>query len=156
MAQLPALPYIRRGVTEGLSANAAYRGYQTTARENDLRGMRRQDFLRMYSQTINSRSNVIDAMAAPKDQVAGGLDIPTRDTVNATGYGHWVGIHQRTVGESDYIFTPFLVKSREPMTPEQAEARAMDFLQTAPDEYNRTTMGVVYMGAERFSPMPRR
>lgn len=155
MAKLPALPYVRNGVTQGLSANAAYRDYQTTARENDLQGMRRQDFLRMYSQTVNSRAQVQDAMAAPKDQVAGGLDVPLRNTVNATGYGHWVGIHQRSRGESDYIFTPFLVKSREPMTPAAAEARALDFLQTAPDEYDRVTLGVVYMGAEQFQPMQR-
>lgn len=152
MARLPALPYVRSGVTEGLSANASYRNYQSTAKENGLTGMRRQDYLRMYSQTINSREGVLDAMNAPKDLPAGGLPLKPRDTIQATGIGHWIGIHQRTRGQSDYIFTPFLVKSNTPMTPGEAEARALDYLQQAPDVYDRITLGVVYMGAEQFTP----
>ena len=155
VAKLPALPYVRRGVTEGKSANATYREYQTTAKDNGLQGMRRQDFLRMFSATLNSRAGVLDALNAPKDEPAGGLPIPIRPTVNARGYGHWVGIHQRTVGESDYIFTPFLVKSNTPMTPAQAEQRALEYLDQAPDVYNRTTIGVAYMGAEQFQPLQR-
>lgn len=155
MARLPALQYVRSGVTQGLSANAAYRNYQATAQENDLQGMRRQDFLRLYSHTVNVRAQALEAMDAPKDEVAGGLTIPTRPTVTATGYGHWVGIHQRTRGESDYIFTPYLIKSNAPMTPAAAEARAIEFLQQAPDVYDRVTLGVVYMGAEEFQPTQR-
>lgn len=153
MAKLPALQYVRTGVTQGMSANATYRHYQTTAREQGLTGMRRQDFLRLYSHTLNVRAGTLDAINAPKDEVAGGLDIPIRPTVHARGYGHWVGIHQRTIGESDYIFTPFLIKSNEAMTPADAEARALQYLDQAPDVYNRTTMGVSYMGAEQFNPM---
>lgn len=155
MAKLPALPYVRTGVTEGLSANAAYRHYQDTAHSQDLTGMRRQDFLRLYSHTISVRARALEAMQAPKDLPAGGMDIPVRPTINVTGYGHWVGIHQRTRGESDYIFTPYLVKANAPMTPADAEGRALEFLQQAPDMYDRVTLGVVYMGAEQFQPTGR-
>lgn len=155
MATLPALPQVRSSVTQGLSANAGYRDYQQTAHDNGLRGMRRQDYLRLYSATRAVRAQTLEAMGAPKDEVAGGMAIPVRPTIQATGYGHWVGIHQRTRGQSDYIFTPFLVKSREPMTPAEAEARAMEFLDTSPDEYNRVLRGISYMGAERFEPMQR-
>lgn len=155
MPQLPALPFIRRGVTEGLSGNATYRHYQTTAHENGLVGMRRQDFQRMFSQTLNSRAGVLDAMNAPKDLISGGLAVNPRDTINATGYGHWVGIHQRTRGQDDYIFTPFLVKSNNALTPADAEARAMDYLQQAPDVYDRILRGITYMGTELFTPIAR-
>jgi len=155
MAKLPALPYVRSGVTQGLSGRAAYRNYIEQAHANDLTGIRLQDFQRLYSQTLNVRAQVLEAMNAPKDLVAGGMDVPVRNTVNATGFGHWVGIHQRTRGESDYIFTPFLVKSNAPMTPAAAEQRAIEYLQQAPDVYDRVTLGVVYMGAEQFQPAQR-
>lgn len=152
MAKLPALPYVRTGVTQGMSANATYRQYQALARENGLQGMRRQDFLRLFSFTLNSRARVLEGMNAPKDLVAGGMTVPERPTINATGYGHWVGIHQRTRGQSDYIFTPFLVKSNTPMTPAEAEQRALDYLAVAPDVYDRVTTGVSFMNIEQFTP----
>lgn len=153
MAKLPALPQVRSSVTQGLSANAGYRAYQQTAHDNGLTGMRRQDYLRLYSATRVVRGQTLAAMGAPKDIPAGGLDIPTRPTIQARGYGHWVGIHQRTRGQSDYIFTPFLVKSNQPLTPAEAEARAETYLDTSPDEYNRIVTGISYMGSELFQPM---
>lgn len=152
MAKLPALPYVRSGVTQGLSANEAYRRYQSQARDNDLQGTRRQDFLRLYSETRTARANAVQAMQAPKDQLPGADEIVHRTTINARGYGQWVMIYQRTSGQSDFMQQPFLVKSSQPITPAEAERRALDFLTDDDNTYNRVTLGVGYVGTEQFHP----
>lgn len=153
MAKLPALPFVRSSVTQGLSASESYRQYQQLARENDLRGMRRQDYLRIYSETMAARGNAARAMQQPKDRVPTTDEIVNRSTVRAKGYGQWVAIYQRTSGQNDFMHMPFLVKTSEPITPEEAEARALEFLSQQPDEYNRVTIGVGYMGTEEFNPL---
>lgn len=152
MARLPALPFARSGVTQGLSANAAYRNYIGQARENDLTGIRRQDFLRLYGETRALRSTARTAIGLPKDQLPDVKDIVNRGTVNARGYGQWVMVHQRTSGTSDFFSTPFLIKSGQPLTPEEAEQRALGYLDQQPDAYNRVTIGVGYVGTEHFQP----
>jgi hypothetical protein len=114
--------------------------------------MRRQDYLRLYSQTRALRGNAAEAIKAPKDTVPS--TIPERDTEHARGYGQWVMIYQRTSGESDLITLPYLVKSSEALTPAEAEAQAEAYLQIKPDRYNRVTIGVGYVGTERFTPRP--
>lgn len=155
MAKLPALPYIRSTVSQGLSANQSYRQYQSLARSQDLEGMRRQDYLRLYSETVAIRGQAATAMGRPKNTVPAADEIISRSTVNARGYGQWVAIYQRTSGTGDFYHTPFLIKTNEPITPEEAEARALAYLDQQPDEYNRVTLGVGYMGTERFNPMQR-
>lgn len=151
MPKLPALPFVRQSVSQGLSANQAYRDYRSLAGEQGLRGMRRQDFLRLYSETRDVRADVADAMDRPKDVVPSGSDIIERTTEYATGYGTWVSIYQRTRGMDDLIHTPFLIKTAEPITPAEAEQRAQWFLeQEEPDVYNRITLGVAYTGTNRF------
>lgn len=152
MAKLPALPYVRAGLSQGLSANAAFRDYRTQARENGLSANRRQDFLRLYSQTSRLRGQAAEAIDAPKDVPGGGLRPVQRDTEQARGFGHWVAIFQRTSGTSDFISTPFLIKSATLLTPAEAEARALAYLEQEPDTYNRTTLGVTFTGVERFAP----
>jgi hypothetical protein len=155
MAKLPALPFVRSSVTQGLSANASYRQYSTLARDNGLQGMRRQDYLRVYSETLASRGNAARALTQPKDRPPTNDEIVNRSTVNARGYGQWVAIYQRTSGQDDFMHMPFLVKTREPITPAEAEARALDYLNQEPDAYDRVTIGVGYMGTEHFTPMER-
>lgn len=152
MAQLPALPYVRAGLTQGLSANAAYREYLDLAHQADAVGLRRQDFLRLYSQTARLRGQAPEAMAAPKNIPNGGLEPVRRDTQQARGYGYWVSIFQRERGGSDFISMPYLVKSSVPMTPEEAEARAHGYLTQQPDTYNRTLLGLSFVGVEEFVP----
>lgn len=148
--KLPALQFIRQSITAGLGASQTYDQYLATVKANDWRGMRKQDFLRLYSQTVNVRQAVREQMNAPRNVVPSTIE--ARGTINARGYGTWVGIHQRSSGQSDYIFTPFLIKSNVPITPEEAEQRALDFLDQQPDEYNRTTIGVGYLSTEHFIP----
>lgn len=148
--KLPALQFIRQSISNGLGASQSYDQYLATVKANDWRGMRKQDFLRLYSQTVNVREAVREQMNAPRQTVPSVVE--KRGTVNATGYGQWVGIHQRTSGQADYIFTPFLIKTAQPITPEEAEQRALAYLDEQPDEYNRTTIAVGYLSTEHFIP----
>lgn len=150
MAKLPALPYVRASVTQGVPPSQAYAQYQLTAHESGLTGMRKQDFLRLYSQTVALRGHAALAMNYPKDQPPE-QTIP-RNTVRARGYGQWVAIYQRTSNGSDFFHTPYLVKSSRPLTPAEAEAEALGYLELQPDEYDRVTLGVGYMGTEQFIP----
>jgi len=133
-----------------MGASQTYDSYLAIVKANAWRGMRKQDFLRLYSQTVNVRAGVAEQMNAPRNVVPSNIE--KRGTITARGYGTWVGIHQRTQGQQDYIFTPFLIKSPQPITPEEAEARAMSFLEEQPDEYNRVTLAVGYLNAEHFLP----
>lgn len=150
MANLDALRYVRTGVTQGLSANASYRHYRTVAQENDLTSLRRQDYLRLYSETRALRGLAAKAIDMPRGQVP--TEAESRGTRFATGYGHWVHIYQRASGESDLLHKVFLVKSQEPLTPEEAEAQAAQWAQQGEDAYNYVTLGVGYMGTEVFEP----
>lgn len=152
MAKLPALPFIRSTLTAGLSANQSYRQFQQLADESGLQGIRRQDYLRLYSETAAARGAAVQGMYAPRDQLP--ERITQRGTIRARGYGSWVSIYQRTRGQSDLIHTPFLIKSSEPITPAEAEARALDYLNQEPDAYNRVTLGVGYLHTEEFTPRP--
>ena len=148
--KLPALPFIRSSLSQGLGPTDTYRQYAATVKANDWRGMRAQDFYRLYHETNNVRATVKETMSSPPNTIPS--QIAKRGTITARGYGQWVGIHQRTRGENDYIFTPFLVKTGKPITPAEAEARALDWLEQQPDEYNRVTLAVGYLTTEQFIP----
>lgn len=152
----PALAFIRASVTQGLSGNQAYRDYRAQFPARAPEAMRRQDFLRLYSETVGLRGQATAAISAPKNVPHGGLVPQQRGSRYAEpgSYGYWVGVYQRTIGTSDYLHTPFLVKSNEPMTPEQAEQQVLDWLQQEPDQYNRTTLGVGFLGVEQFYRRP--
>lgn len=118
--------------------------------------MRRQDFLRLYSETLAVRDDVADAMDRPKGVIPSGDAIKIRTTEYATGYGTWVSIYQRTRGQDDLIQTPFLIKTAQPITPQEAEQRAQWYLeQEEPDVYNRITLAVTYTGTNQFVPRVR-
>lgn len=156
MAKLPALPFVRSSITQGLSASAALREYRATAGEQGLRGMRRQDFLRLYSEVLASNDRTQEAMDAPKDVVPSG-PFPLRHTETAApGYIQSVAIYQRTRGTDDLIQTPYMIKTARPITPQEAEQRAQWYLeQEEPDVYNRITLGVVYTGTVRLERRAR-
>lgn len=152
MAKLPALPHVRSGVSQGKSANQSYRDYQATAKANGLRGMRRQDYLRLHSQTLAARARTAAAIRAPKTDLPSGEMISPRSTTKARGYGSWVMIYQRTKGETDLIETPWLIRSEELITPEEAERRAGNYIAQNPYEYDRVVLGIGYVGTDAYSP----
>ena len=146
----PALPFIRASITSGLGPSQTYDQFLAIVKANEWRGMRKQDFLRLYSQTVNVRESVKVSQYAQRNAIPSTIE--NRDTIRARGYGQWVGIHMRTAGQNDYIFQPYLVKTAEPITPERAEQVARDFVETQADEYNRVIIGVGYLSTERFIP----
>ena len=152
MAKLPALPYVRRGVTQGLSANEAYRRFQQTARAEGLQALRREDFLRLYSETRAARGRSAAAAAHPKTELPTPELISPRTKTGRKGYGSWVMVYQRTKGERDLIAMPWLLRSDELLTPEDAESRVGVYIATNPYEYDRVVIGIGYVGTDRYGP----
>ena len=163
MPKIPALPFARGGVSAGLSANEAFRQYQAAARTateqtgEEYTAGRRDVFLQMYASTLAARNRIGDAMQAPKDIPAGGLDIVQRPSVRATGYGNWSVIFSRPIGSSDLETLFYYQRSDEPLTPEEVEARAReDFEASATDvhgsQYRNTIEGIMFTGTELLIP----
>lgn len=142
-----ALASIRGGMSAGVSPSAALRAFRSAGGS-----IRNQDWYRLWNQTAALRNRAGDAMFQPKDRLPTHAEIIERDTIRAQGMGTWVSVFQRTRGEQDFISLPFLIKSRTPITPAEAEARALAWTESAPDFYNRVTLGVAYTGTERFNP----
>lgn len=152
MAKLPALQWIRRDVSSGLSANASYREYTAASAEAGAEGMRRQDFLRLYSETVNARGRVSAAVAAPKTELPSRDIIAQRTKAGRGGYGSWVMVYQRTKGESDLVAEPWLLRSDELLTPEEAERRVGSAIAQNPYEYPRVVIGIGYVGTDEYNP----
>jgi hypothetical protein len=152
LAKLPALPIIRADVTQGLSANASYRKFQAEAAEGGLQGLRRQDYLRLYSETLNARGRVAAAVSAPKDLIPGRENITQRSKAGRQGYGTWVMVYQRTKGETDLIAQPWLLRSDELMTPQEAERQVGSYIANNPYEYDRVLIGIGYAGTDAYQP----
>jgi hypothetical protein len=106
----------------------------------------------LHSETLNLRGNAAEAIKAPKDQIP--TTIAPRGTEHVSGHGTWVSVYQRSSGETDLIHMPYLVKSHQPITPEEAEQQVVEYLQREPDKYNRVTLGIGYVGTEKFMPRP--
>lgn len=152
MAKLPALPWVRSGVSQGLSANESYRQFQSTAREQGLQGLRRQDYLRLYSETRGARGRAGLAVGADRQSLPSGDLLSQRTTERATGYGSWVMVYQRAKGETELIQQPWLIRSNELITPEEAERRVGEAIANNPYEYDRTLVGVGYIGTDVYTP----
>lgn len=150
MAKLPALPFIRRSVTAGLSANQSYREFQETARGQGLQGLRRQDYLRLYSETRTARGAAATAVSMPRDVLPSPEQINRRTYGAKTKYGSWVMIYQRAKGETDIIAQPWMIGSDELITPEEAERRAGAAIASNPYEYDRTLLGIGYIGTDQY------
>jgi len=52
-----------------MGASQTYDSYLAIVKANAWRGMRKQDFLRLYSQTVNVRAGVAEQMNAPRNVV---------------------------------------------------------------------------------------
>lgn len=152
MARLPALPFVRSSVTQGLSASESYRRFVSTAHEQGLTGIRRQDYLRLYSETRAARGTTGAAMAAPRDALPSPELINRRTTHHTTGYGSWVMVYQRPTGGGETFKQPWLIRSSELLTPAEAERRVGQFIAENPYNYGRTVTGIGYMGTDEYTP----
>lgn len=118
-------------------------------------GINRSVFLQMYSAARVARGNVIDALDAPKDQPAGGLDIPERPATVPTGYLNWGIAFTRPVGSSDLerTFHPF--RTNEPLTPGEVEDMIRQQIEESAAELHGTfarytVEAVAYTGTEKL------
>lgn len=150
MAKANALAFIRQAISQGLSANAAYKQGQEMAASQGLRFLRRDTFLRMYSQNRASRAQWEAAAAQPVDQPP--ETVKQRDTIRARGYGTWVEMVMRTVGTGELQYNRFLVKSHAPMTPQEAMDTANQVWQQNASQYPMTLVGMTYRGTEFYTP----
>lgn len=153
--KLPALPWVRAGLSQGLSGRAALANYREAAADAGLSGMRTHDFQRLYSELDAIRGQAGEALDAPKDIPGGGLEPKPWSTQRGiTGFGHWVSIYQVERQSGALIHMPYLIKSDQPLTPAQAEQQALDYLNTQPDNYDRRTIGVTFSGFAKFGGPP--
>jgi hypothetical protein len=62
-------------------------------------------------------------------------------------------VFHRTKAGEDFIPEPWLIKTPEPITPEEAEQRVQQLLDMNEGDYDRVLLGVAYAGTERFVPI---
>jgi hypothetical protein len=152
MAKLPALPFIRAGLSQGLNQADTLRQYRAAAAEAGLTGMRTHDFQRLYNEIGALRGQAGQAIEAPKDIPGGGLQPRPWSTQDKSGFIHWVSIYQTERATGALIHMPYAIKSDRILTPAEAEQRTLDFLSTQPDNYNRRTIGVTFSGLAELQP----
>lgn len=152
MATLPAMPWVRSGLSQGLSANAALGAFRQAAQEQGLSAIRRQDFLRLYSATRSAREATREAMAADRTSAPDQGIIREMPLSAEEGYGSWVMVYQRQTGGSEPFQQPWLLKSEELLTPEEAERRVGELIAQNPYDYGRTVTGVQYIGTDHYTP----
>jgi hypothetical protein len=112
----------------------------------------------MYSEVREARARVPEAMGAPKDLPGGGLPSIDRQTTRPGGYANWATVHYRPIGTSDVQRGTYFLRSAEPLTPEEVEARVRaDFEAEAQDVHGSTFRmvleGAAYTGYERLVPV---
>lgn len=151
MAVLPALPFIRSSVSQGLSGNEAYRRFVATAHEQGLTGIRRHDFTRLYSQTRAARGRMGEAMGAPRDVLPSPEMISPGRGESRHRFISWVMTYQREVGGTEITQEPWAVGSEELLTPEEAERRIGEAVANSPQSYPRRFLGAVYTGTDDFT-----
>lgn len=166
MPSIPALPFIRNAISEGRSANAAYRDLQRavkSAREEDnqaWQGMGRQAFLRLYSQTLALRSKVPNALDWDVNLKPDATVIGQRDTTRGRGYLTWLSVATREVGSTEVEGQYFVIRTNEPLSPQEAMDQAQaGFIQQQQQGHGsargRVWVGATYTGTEQLNPVGR-
>ena len=163
MPKIPALPFVRAGVSAGLSANESFRQYQAAAQQareqtgEEYTAGNRAAFLQLYSSVRSARSSVTAAMTAPKDVPLGGLtpvDVPSR---LARGLHSWAALFVRPVGSSDVERLNYYIRHDQPLTPAEVEARARADWEASRQQEHGTAEGyvlegVTFTGVENLQP----
>lgn len=147
------LIYIRQAISEGRSANSAYRAMRSDiARLTDesgerWHGMARNTFLSLYSQTLAARVRVANALDYDTDQLPDASVMTDRESARSRGYITWLTVYSRQVGERFVEAEFFAVHSREPITPEEAFTRAQEGFEANAQQAHGTRAGYVFIGA---------
>lgn len=163
MPSVPALPFIRSAISQGQSANAAYRAMRSAVAQltdetgEQFTGMRRSTFLETYSATVALRARVPEALTQPKDEIPFGGDIPDRPTVRHTGYGNWAIAFSRERGSNEVLSEFYYQRTEAPLTPQQIEDMAeQDFLASSQTQHGSKAgfvfLGATFVGAEKLVP----
>lgn len=164
MPKLPALPWIRAGIAQGLSGREAYRRYFATVTSlssetgETWHGVRTYTFQQQYSQIRQARGNVPAAMAAPKTEPGGGLPVPPRQVTRPGGYLNWGVGFVRVIGTSAVDMTIHAIRSQQLLTPQEVENRIRQMIEDSAQEShgtfeNHTIEGVVFTGVQELVPI---
>lgn len=165
MPKIPALPFVRTGISQGWSANTAYASYQAAADDlSEQTGQnwtagRRTVFLQMYSSLRYTREQIPEALAAPKDVPFGGLTPASRPSTMRSGYLYAAAAWTRPIGSADLEQTIHLVASNDALTPGEVESRVRQQIEdSAAQEHgtftNYTIEGVSFTGVEALVRSP--
>lgn len=163
MPSVQSLTFIRNAISEGRSANSAYRAMRTEAQRlteetgNRWTGLGRQSFLRLYSETLAARNKVGNALDYDIDQLPDDSVMTNRGSAISKGYITWLTIYTRQQGETDIETEFFAVHSQQPITPSQAMASARQgFEDNAQQEHGSNAgysfIGATYSGTWRMQP----
>jgi hypothetical protein len=161
MPTIPADQIIRAAVSNGVSANAAYRQLRDAAKQlsaetgDHWTGIRRSVFLQIYSQTVSMRAKVDEALTLPKDQLPPESLITNRVTQRTQGYGNWGIVFSRQMGSSDAVAEFYTVTTDSPLTPAELEQRIEDDFRNAQQtkndsKYRSVFLGASYTGTNRY------
>lgn len=153
MPSVSPLIYIRQAISEGRSANSAYRAMRsdinrlTTETGDQWHGIARDTFLSLYSQTIAARVRVANALDYDIDQLPDHTVTTDRESARSRGYITWLTVYSRQQGERDVEAEFFAVHSRTPLTPADAFAKAQEGFETNAQTAHGTRAGYVFVGA---------
>lgn len=125
------------------------------------RGLGRESFLSLYSQTVAARSKVANALDYNIDQLPDPTVMTDRESARSRGYITWLTVYTRQRRERDIEAEFFAVHSKEPLTPAQAMAKAQaGFEANAQTEHGTRSgysfIGATYSGTWRMTPRMQR
>jgi len=147
------LIYIRQAISEGRSANSAYRAMRsdiqhlTETSGEQWHGIARDTFLSLFSSTISARTKVPTALGYDVNQLPDASVLTDRESVRSRGYITWLTVYSRTQGDRFVDTEFFAVHSREPLTPADAFTRAQEGFETNAQQAHGTRAGQVFVGA---------
>jgi hypothetical protein len=147
------LIYIRQAISEGRSANSAYRAMREDVKRLSEQsgklwhGIGRSTFLSLYSETVAARSKVANALDYPVDQLPDASVMGERESRFSRGYITWLTVYSRQHGEREVEAEFFAVHSKTPITPAEAMAKAQEGFETNAQQQHGTRAGYSFIGA---------
>jgi hypothetical protein len=159
-----SLIYVRNAISNGQSANSAYRAMRQAAQDlteetgQTWQGIGRQSFLKLYSETLAARNKVGNALDYGVDLLPDDTVMTNRSSRYSKGFITWLTIYTRASGETDIETEFFAVHSQEPITPATAFATAQQGFEDAKmsdhgsPPKTTTFIGATYSGTWAMQP----